>query len=88
MTQLPPTEFTFGRYDMWSGTLPWAVIKSTAGYVTELLKLDIIGYCHGSEIEIRPRTDTYAVMIYDEAEDFQGWCHVPEDVFKAYLETK
>ena len=84
ITRLPPTEFTYTRYDMM--TLPWKVIREKYSYIQALLDLNIIGYCDSIDCEIRPRPDEYAVMFYDEAENYQTWAHIPLDIFDAYLE--
>ena len=84
ITRLPPSEFTYARYDMM--TLPWEVIREKYSYIQALLDLNIIGYCDGAAVEVRPRTDDYAVMFYDEEENYQSWAHVPMDIFDAYLE--
>lgn len=82
MTQLPPSEFTYGRYDMVH--LPWEIIRSTDAYYKHLLTLNIIGYCDSAECEIRPRPDDMAVMLEDE-DGYQSWVHVPKDVWAEYI---
>jgi len=82
MVQLPPSEFTFGRYG--SIILPWDVIKSTADYVEWLLAQNITGYCNSGDCEIRPRPDDMAVMFEDE-DGFQSWVHIPIDIWKEHL---
>lgn len=85
MVQLPPSEFTYGRYDMMA--LPWAVIGSTDAYYEHLLALNIIGYCDSMECEIRPRPDDVAVMFEDE-NGYQSWVHVPKDVWVEYIRRR
>lgn len=85
MNQLPPSEFTYGKYDM--AALPWATIRSTAAYYEYLLSLNIIGWCDSMECEIRPRPDDMAVMIEDE-DGFQSWVHVPKDVWKEFMRRR
>jgi len=83
MPLLPPTEFTFGKYDR--DTIPHKVhMYSLKNYVNWLKEQIIIGYIKGIELEIRPRTDTYGVMIEDE-DNFISWSHIPDDVFEKYL---
>lgn len=82
MVQLPPTEFTFSKYNMTA--LPWTVIKSAETYYKHLLALNIVGYCNSGECEIRPRPDDMAVMLEDE-NGYQSWTHVPKDIWNEYL---
>lgn len=82
VTRLPPSEFTFGRWD--AMTLSWETIRSTDNYIKALLDLNIIGYCDAADIEFRPSADDYAVMF--EEDHYQSWCHIPKDVFDEYLE--
>lgn len=81
MIQLPPNEFSYGKYCM--ASLPWKVIHSTDAYYEYLLAQNIIGYCDSMECEIRPRPDDVAVMFEDD--DGQFWSHVPKDVWKEYM---
>lgn len=82
MTLLPPQEFTFTRY--LSVILSWDSIKTTENYLAALMNLNILGYCDGADVEVRPRPDDYAVMF--EQDEYQSWCHIPKDVFDKYLE--
>jgi hypothetical protein len=83
MPLIPPTEFTFGKYDR--NTIPHSVyMYSLKDYVKWLKSQVIIGYIKGIELEIRPKTDTYGVMIEDE-DGFISWSHIPDDVFDKYL---
>jgi len=85
MKQLPPSEFTYGKYNMI--TLPWAVIRTTNNYITWILNQNIIGFCDSGECEIRPRPDEMAVMIEDaENNNYQYWIHIPKDVWKDFLQ--
>ena len=87
ITRLPPSEFTYARYDMM--TLPWTAIRDKYSYVAALLALNIIGYCDGAAVEVRPRTDDYAVMFAEgEGDNYMTWAHIPIDIFDAYLEEK
>lgn len=63
MTELPPSQFTFGNYG-WTHA-PWAVIKTTKAYVDWLLTQPVVGYCDGALLEIRPRETEMAVMFDD-----------------------
>ena len=67
-------------------TLPWEVIREKYSYIQALLELNIIGYCYSGCCEIRPRPGEYAVMFYNEVENYQSWAHIPMDIFDAYLE--
>ena len=84
MIELPPSEFVYGRYGL--SNLPWAVIRTTEVYVKHLLAQNIIGYCDGALIEIRPRPDDMAVMFEDDG--FEYWVHVPKDVWKVYMHAE
>jgi len=83
MIQLPPSQFTYGKYDMIH--LPWATIRSTEAYYEYLLALNIIGYCNSIECEIRPQPDDMAVMFENE-DGYQSWTRVPKDVWKEFVE--
>ena len=81
MVQLPPSEFTYGKYG--NGIIPYFVLEEN--FVNWLLKQNIIGYCNSMECEIRPRDNEMAIMI--EEDNWQGWSHVPIDVWKLYLKA-
>jgi len=83
MVQLPPSEFTFGRYG--GVSLPWDTIKSLDNYLKWLLSQDIVGYCDSLEVGIRPRSDSMAVMFQGD-DGWQSWVHVPMDVWKGFVE--
>jgi len=78
MISLPPSEFTFAKYN--GMDLPYATICSTDTYIAALMREHIIGYCDGGEIEIRPRLDDMAVMFEDDDWN-QFWGHVSKDVW-------
>ncbi len=82
VTQLSPTEFTWIRY--LEVIFSWESIKTTKNYIATLLAMDIVGYCDGAVIEIRPSPNYYAVMF--ETDNYQSWCHIPKKAFDAYLE--
>lgn len=64
--------------------VPWSCLKSVHSYYEWLLSQTIIGCCNSMEVEIRPRADCMVVMF--EEEDFhEGWCHVPNDVWEYFL---
>ena len=82
MIQLPPTEFTFRKYD--GGTIPWSIAqKSTEEFITWLLSQNIIGYCNSMDCEILPRIDEIAVMF--EIDEYQTWSHISIEVWNEYL---
>ena len=85
MIQLCPDDFDNVHYDMM--TLPWAVIRSTESYYQHLLAQNIIGYCDSMECTYRPRPDDMAVM-FEDADGFQSWAHVPKDVWAEYIRRK
>ena len=87
MIKLPPTEFPFGKYD--GQTIPNHIYMAVHyGEVKDAIKWlknqNIIGYIDGMELEIRPRTDTYGILIEDE-EGFVSWAHIPNDIFEKFL---
>ena len=82
MVKLPPSEFTYGKYNL--NTIPNDVqMMNTKGFVKWLKEQNIIGYIEGLELEIRPR-NAYGVMIEDE-DGFVSWAHIHENVWKRYL---
>jgi len=80
MVQLPPTEFTWGKYDMLN--LPFDVLNNYKSYIDWLSKQNIIGFCHSADCPIRPRPDCMSIMI--EENNYQYWTHVPIDVWKTF----
>lgn len=87
MIKLPPSEFTFGKYNAY--TIPHNIIVSpnTKDWIDWLENQNIIGYIEGMELEIRPRTNYYGVMIEDE-DGFVSWSHIPDDIFDKFLRDK
>ena len=85
MIQLPSNHFTFSRYGACIAS--WKDIKSTESYIKFLLSKNIIGYCKSIECEIRPRIDEMAVM-FEEEDGWQGWSHIPIDVWLKFLESE
>lgn len=85
MVKLPPQSFPFGRYD--GVTIPHTVqTMSEKLYLQWLSKQMIIGYIDGMSLEIRPRTDSYGVLIEDE-DGYETWAHVPNDIWEAFLKS-
>lgn len=85
MVELPPSEFTYGKY---GAQLPtWKDIKSTASYIKWMLAQTVIGYCVSMECEIRPRPDDMSVMFEDE-DGAQSWSHIPIDIFQNFLKVQ
>lgn len=83
MIKLPPTAFPFGKYE--AGTIPHYIqTTDSKSFVKWLKEQNIIGYIGGMELEIRPRTDSYGVMIEDES-GYETWAHVPNDIWEKYL---
>ena len=86
MIKLPPSEFTFGKYN--GQTIPYEVqVYSEKDYINWLKSQNIIGYIEGMELEIRPRTDSYGIMIEDE-DGFVSWAHIPDDIFERFLKCQ
>ena len=81
MIQLPPTEFTYGRYSL--GEVPFEALKSFDTYVKWILKQNIIGFCNSIEIKVRPRGDSVAIMM--EEDGWKQWCHIPLSIWEKYL---
>lgn len=44
------------------------------------IKKYAVGYCESSRIRLRPKEDSYSIMIEKDGERF--WFHVPKDTFK------
>ena len=87
MTKLPPTAFPFGRYD--GLTIPALIQTATTKKYIEWLRTQmIIGYIEGMELEIRPRTDQYGVLIAEEGTGYETWAHVPNDIWEKYLRER
>ena len=81
MIPLPPTEFTYGKYN---ADIPFDIYAGEFSLFAKwLLTQNIIGYCKSEECEIRPRPEEMAVMF--EKDEWQSWSHVPNDVWKLYL---
>jgi hypothetical protein len=86
MIKLSPTAFPFGRYE--GLTIPSHIqMTDSKSFVKWLKEQNIIGYIDGMELEIRPRTDSYGVMIEDE-NGYETWAHVPNDIWEKYLEEE
>lgn len=85
MVRLPVSEFTYTNYNRVD--LPWATIGSRDAYHKHLLSLNIVGYCDGGDLEIRPRPGCVAVMIEDEY-SYQSWVHVPKDVWAEFMRRR
>lgn len=82
MVKLPPSSFPYERYD--GATVPIDVhMMSTEEYVKWLQTQVIIGYLEGMELEIRPRTDSYGILIDDDG--YETWAHVPNDIWEQFL---
>lgn len=80
MVQLPPTEFTFGKYE--GQLFSTEVFMDKTKFVAWLQEQNIVGYCDSLEVEIRPRPGNVAVMF--EEDDYQTWCHIPNAIWQAY----
>ncbi len=83
MQLLPPTSFPFGKYE--GLTIPYEVQKmNEKDYLKWLDTQLIVGYIDGMSLEIRPRTDSYGVLIEDE-DGYETWAHIPNDIWEKYL---
>jgi hypothetical protein len=86
MNKLHPSFFPFSNYD--ASTIPTSVYLASKKSFLEWLRTQIIiGYIKGLELEIRPRTDTYGVLIEDET-GYETWAHVPDDIWEAFLKEQ
>ena len=84
MVKLPPQSFPYGKYD--GLTIPALIQNAKAKPYLEWLRTQvIIGYIVGMELEIRPRTDYYGVLIEEEETGYETWAHVPNDIWEAFL---
>lgn len=84
MVKLPPSSFPYGRYD--GLTIPVLIQTETTEKFLEWLRTqEILGYIHGSELEVRPRTDTYGVLIVEEETLYETWAHVPDYIWEEFL---
>ena len=85
MITLPPQSFPFGKYE--GQTIPYQVqTMSEKSYIEWLDTQLIVGYIKGMDLEIRPRTDSYGVLIEDE-DGYETWAHVPNDIWEAFLKS-
>jgi hypothetical protein len=76
MIQLPPTEFTFGKYGL---DIPFNIRMDDGLLVDWLLDKTIIGYCNSLECKIRPRINQVAIMV--EVDNWIAWTHIPIRIF-------
>ena len=83
MIQLPPSEFTFGKYG--TGT-PFMTKMNEKTWAEWLTKKNVVGFCHSLDVEIRPRTNCVVVMV--EEDDWESWDHVPIKVWESYLKMR
>lgn len=83
MVKLPPLSFPFNRYD--GATIPYEFVTAkTKEYLEWLRTQIIIGYIDGMELKVKPRTDSYGVLIEDET-GYETWAHIPNDIWEAFL---
>jgi len=81
MISLPPVEFTFGKYGV---DVPFNIYMN--GLAKWLLSQNIIGYCNGMELFVRPVGNMMAAMI--EIDGWTGWMHIPIEVWEDYLDLR
>jgi len=88
MVKLPPSSFPYGKYN--GLTIPADIqIASEKKYLEWLRTQNIIGYIHGRELEVRPSTNEYGVLIVDEDdENYETWAHVPDDIWEKFLKEQ
>ena len=85
MLQLPPSQFTYGKYGL---DVPFRVLTDDKLHIDWLLGQHIIGYCNSLGVEIRPRAGNMAVMFSFDDGDWEGWHHIPINVWNKFLEKK
>jgi len=83
MVKLLPSSFSYSKYD--ALTIPYSLaLASKKKYLEWLRTQNIIGYLNGMELEIRPRSDSYGILIEDK-DGYETWAHIPNNIFKAFL---
>ena len=76
--EIDPELFTWDKYEPdYGGRLGLNFRDSTSMKVMEReIKKRCVGYCQGSRLRIRPKSDMYAIMLEDD--DFEKfWFHFP-----------
>jgi hypothetical protein len=85
--EISPSEFTYERYEYdYGGRLDLDFRSSIdAKMMAREIKKRCIGWCDGSKLRIRPRSDMVAIMLEDD--DFEKfWFHYPKVAFEMILD--
>ena len=80
MRKLSPSQFPWSRYH--AETIPTHIRHSSKATVRWLFEQNIIGYCDGMELEVRPSDIAVGVLI--EVGSFETWAHLDDIVFEDY----
>ncbi len=83
LPELSPDEFTWERYESNYGSRLNLDFRSSINNVVMAREIRnrCLGYCDGSKLRIRPKSDMVAIMLEDdEFEKF--WFHYPKFVFE------
>ena len=86
MNELNPELFTYGKYEPNYGARLDLDFRSSIDdkIMAREIKRRCIGWCDGSRLLVRPKSDSYAVMLEDD--DFeQFWFHWPKVSFEKIL---
>ena len=81
--ELSPDEFTWERYESNYGSRLNLDFRSSINNVVMAREIRnrCLGYCDGSKLRIRPKSDMVAIMLEDD--DFEKfWFHYPKFVFE------
>ena len=80
MKELSPGRFPWSRYE--GGTIPNPLRHSVSEQVKWLSKQNIVGYCEGLKLEVRPRDHAVGILIDDAG--YETWAHLDIIVFEEY----
>ena len=81
MVELPPDAFRFGNYQ---ADIPMDVFTDDVKLLKWMADNNPVGYCR--EPSYKPCTD-YVAVLFDLEEHGEYWSHIPEWVFKKYMES-
>ena len=82
-----PELFTWENYEPDFGQrigLSFADTLEVKKMKAEIVKR-LAGYCDGSRLSVRPRDDSYAIMLEDDDNE-KFWFHYPKDSFDEIIE--
>lgn len=87
--ELPSAYFTWERYESDYGARLNLDFRSSidAKVMASEIKKRCVGWCDGSKLSIRPKSDMVALMLEDD--DFEKfWFHYPKTCFEMILDGK